>query len=361
MVSSERKVFRRTNRAIKIATKRTLAKIANARSTLKHARRVKRTIVKYAVKNARNKVNKAKVMISKFKAKASRSKSSHARRMVKTMKRVKRKATRRMKTAKKQASKLTKKRAGIRKRVVQCTSRTKCGWQSTNFGFISNKYNLPGNPVKNKTLSQCVAICKKNKRCKAFSFMKGLARSNCWLKSTTLAKHSGKKLFKKQKWFTYIVKNCCASRQRARRVVGRKRQGFGFRRSSKSVHRRARRVVGRKRQGRGFRRSSKSVHRRNSSGSCTGSVQLFQHGSFAGWRASFPKGSYPYRKFIARGAKNDDASSIKVPAGCKAILYQHGAFSGWKATFGPGSYPYRKFIAAGAKNDDASAIKVIDA
>jgi len=94
---------------------------------------------------------------------------------------------------------------------------------------------------------------------------------------------------------------------------------------------------------------------------CTGKVQVYQHGSFTGWRASFPKGSYRHRAFVARGARNDDASSIIVPQGCKAIVYQHGGFTGWKAVYPPGKYPYRKFIAKGARNDDASSIKVVDA
>merc|ERR1712216_877583 len=75
----------------------------------------------------------------------------------------------------------------------------------------------------------------------------------------------------------------------------------------------------------------------------------------------YPKGNFKYRAMIAKGAKNDDASSIKVPPGCKAIVYQHGDFTGWRAEFPAGNYPFRKFIAKGAKNDDASSLKVIDA
>merc|ERR1719487_1575127 len=118
-------------------------------------------------------------------------------------------------------------RRNYRRRYVRrpYVRRAKCGWQSAKFGFISNKYNLPGTPVKNKTLSQCVAICKKNKLCKAFSYMKGHAKGNCWLKKTTLAKHAGKKLYKTQKWFTYIVKGCGASRRKRSRKTYRRRRG----------------------------------------------------------------------------------------------------------------------------------------
>merc|ERR1712070_345354 len=91
---------------------------------------------------------------------------------------------------------------------------------------------------------------------------------------------------------------------------------------------------------------------------CRGKVVVYQHGDFTGWKASFGRGVYDYHKFVAAGAKNDDASSIKVPSGCKAMLAQHGDFKGWKAEFRAGSYPYKKFIARGAKNDDASSIKV---
>merc|ERR1712224_641124 len=59
-----------------------------------------------------------------------------------------------------------------------------------------------------------------------------------------------------------------------------------------------------------------------------------------------------------KGVHNDDVSSIKVPAGCKAILYQHGDFTGWQAEFAEGDYPHD---AMGSINDDASSIKVIDA
>ena len=33
---------------------------------------------------------------------------------------------------------------------------------------------------------------------------------------------------------------------------------------------------------------------------------------FTGWKAEFKAGGYDYGKMVAQGAKNDDASSIKV-------------------------------------------------
>ena len=96
-------------------------------------------------------------------------------------------------------------------------------------------------------------------------------------------------------------------------------------------------------------------------GQCKGKVTLHQHGDQKnGWKATFARGIYDHPNFVKKGALNDDASSINVPKGCKAILYQHKDFKGWKAEFEPGNYPFNKFISKGAKNDDASAIKVID-
>merc|ERR1712113_481017 len=46
-------------------------------------------------------------------------------------------------------------------------------------------------------------------------------------------------------------------------------------------------------------------------------ASLYEHGSFNGWRATYPVGDYPFRAFKARGARNDKASSIRVSSkGC---------------------------------------------
>jgi len=64
----------------------------------------------------------------------------------------------------------------------------------------------------------------------------------------------------------------------------------------------------------------------------------------------------------AAGARNDDASSIKVHGGenCCAVVYEHGMFDGWDAEFRQGDHPYGDFIAAGARNDRLSSIRVFD-
>jgi hypothetical protein len=67
-------------------------------------------------------------------------------------------------------------------------------------------------------------------------------------------------------------------------------------------------------------------------------VELYQHGSFNGWRATYSLGAYPFHAFKKAGAHNDDQSSIKVIGhNCKAEFYQHGNFHGWKAVFGEGT------------------------
>merc|ERR1711970_206174 len=66
---------------------------------------------------------------------------------------------------------------------------------------------------------------------------------------------------------------------------------------------------------------------------CTGHVSVYQH-NFSGWVARFKRGSYNIHAFKAKGARNDDASSVIVPRGCKATLYEHGSFNGWAVTVG---------------------------
>merc|ERR1712216_799726 len=92
---------------------------------------------------------------------------------------------------------------------------------------------------------------------------------------------------------------------------------------------------------------------------CTGKVDVYQH-NFSGWKASFKKGTYNMAQFKAHGAKNDDASSVVVPSGCKAELYEHDKHKGWKVTVGPGKYDLGSLMKKGFKNDKMSSIKVKD-
>ena len=62
----------------------------------------------------------------------------------------------------------------------------------------------------------------------------------------------------------------------------------------------------------------------------------------------------------AKGQKNDDMSSLKVPSGCKVITYEKQRFNGKAVTFGPGNYDYGQMTKKGQKNDDMSSLKVVD-
>ena len=67
------------------------------------------------------------------------------------------------------------------------------------------------------------------------------------------------------------------------------------------------------------------------------SVSVFQHGDYGGWKADYVDGDYNGAAFLSGGARNDDASAIKVHGdGCVAVCYESddlGASGGWDATF----------------------------
>jgi hypothetical protein len=57
-------------------------------------------------------------------------------------------------------------------------------------------------------------------------------------------------------------------------------------------------------------------------------VSLRQHCDYSGWTASFGIGNYNLAAINAAGGLNDDASSIRVPAGLRVTLYEHDNFTG---------------------------------
>jgi hypothetical protein len=63
-------------------------------------------------------------------------------------------------------------------------------------------------------------------------------------------------------------------------------------------------------------------------GSGGSSVTLRQHCDYTGWTASFGVGSYNLSAIIAAGGINDDASSVRVPAGLRVTFYEHDNFTG---------------------------------
>merc|ERR1711959_384623 len=133
---------------------------------------------------------------------------------------------------------------------------------------------------------------------------------------TTLAKHAGKKLYKTQKWFTYIVKGCGASRRKRSRKSSRKQS----------------------------------------------SPIVFQHCNFGGYKKVLRHSTNWVKKL---GIKNDDLSSIKVPAGKCVVLYQHAHYRGkaWKIC-GKKSikcFVHHKMLGGKTWNDQVSSIKVLSA
>ena len=82
-------------------------------------------------------------------------------------------------------------------------------------------------------------------------------------------------------------------------------------------------------------------------------------GDFKGWKANFKASAYDVKDMKEKGARNNDASSIKAfDTKCKAIVYEHAGYKGWKATFKAGAYPFNALKAKSAKNDTVSSIVV---
>jgi len=78
-----------------------------------------------------------------------------------------------------------------------------------------------------------------------------------------------------------------------------------------------------------------------------------------GWSATFYDGDYDYAAFTAAGARDNEASSIRVDGyECIAVLFGDAGFGGWHATFKEGIYHFDAFLKSGAHNDAASAIRV---
>lgn len=59
-----------------------------------------------------------------------------------------------------------------------------------------------------------------------------------------------------------------------------------------------------------------------------GQVTVYQHCNFGGYAVNLAPGRYNLQQLMARGVKNDDLSSIKVPNGMSVRAYQHDNFQG---------------------------------
>jgi hypothetical protein len=85
-----------------------------------------------------------------------------------------------------------------------------------------------------------------------------------------------------------------------------------------------------------------------------GSVKVFQHCNFGGYTATLPIGTYDLAKLVSLGVKNDDISSIQVPAGYKVTLYQHDKQTGTTLV----KTQNDSCLVAAGFNDAVSSIKV---
>mmetsp|Transcript_11283 Transcript_11283/g.21339 ORF Transcript_11283/g.21339 Transcript_11283/m.21339 type:complete len:311 (-) Transcript_11283:37-969(-) len=89
------------------------------------------------------------------------------------------------------------------------------------------------------------------------------------------------------------------------------------------------------------------------------SVELYQHGDFAGWNVVFASGAYDHQQMVDKGALNDDASAIRViGTGCCAEVYEHGDFTGWQVEFPEGQYDHYQMAHRGVPNDKLSSLNV---
>ena len=57
-------------------------------------------------------------------------------------------------------------------------------------------------------------------------------------------------------------------------------------------------------------------------------VTVYQHCGYEGYRVRLPPGNYSMGDLHARGVRNDDLSSIRVPRGYTVTIYEHDGFQG---------------------------------
>ena len=69
---------------------------------------------------------------------------------------------------------------------------------------------------------------------------------------------------------------------------------------------------------------------------CAGNVVVYENSNFSGWSATFAKGNYKKSAFTSGNAENNQASSVKVPVGCAAILYDNEEHEGTPKTLDGG-------------------------
>lgn len=84
-------------------------------------------------------------------------------------------------------------------------------------------------------------------------------------------------------------------------------------------------------------------------------ISLYQNCSYGGWKATLSPGNYTLAQMAAKGAINDDASSIKIPAGYTVTLYEHDNFTGASLVLTSDN----SCLISNSFNDKVSSLKVV--
>eukprot|EP00658_Telonema_sp_P-2_P079729 TRINITY_DN7786_c0_g1_i3.p1 TRINITY_DN7786_c0_g1~~TRINITY_DN7786_c0_g1_i3.p1 ORF type:complete len:614 (+),score=180.59 TRINITY_DN7786_c0_g1_i3:196-2037(+) len=93
---------------------------------------------------------------------------------------------------------------------------------------------------------------------------------------------------------------------------------------------------------------------------CYSKVRLYGNQDFTGWQAKYGRGAYEGIKFLANGAEDNGASSMKVPPGCIAYVYENPDFTGKRGVFATGEYTAGEMGAEGMEDKSISSMRVLN-
>merc|ERR1711871_1014143 len=147
-------------------------------------------------------------------------------------------------------------------------------------------------------------------------------------------------------------KNKADHRERTSKATERKNKAAHRERTDKTNKERSSKHHSRERTSKANERKGKAAN------TCKKPVVIYQHYHFRGYAKGFHKGRYDMHAMMRAGVKNDDASSAKVPHGCKLIIYQHSRFNGRAASFVCNSGDWNHFTRRGVGNDQMSSLRV---
>jgi|GEM_PF-2592551 len=84
-------------------------------------------------------------------------------------------------------------------------------------------------------------------------------------------------------------------------------------------------------------------------------ISLYQHCSYTGWNATLSPGNYTMAQLTAKGIINNDASSIKIPAGYTVTLYDNDNFTGTSLVLTSDN----SCLLGNSFNDKVSSLKIV--